>query len=187
MGSITSLSIVKALTHTFEDQIYLPDATDQAIKDFYQMRQRKHESLQAYHDRYLAQVQVLAEIGVKLVPPTVIRHVADKNGHAGVVTATDRAEANERYIAVCFLQSVRQRHAIYLDHLRNSFLDGQSCIHPPCTKLITSYNEDLPLRHSRNCQELMEWLSPKLQARNEIRIVSLISLVSSVASEDITP
>jgi hypothetical protein len=98
-NGIALLSIIKVFTRTFEDQMYLPDTTAHAIKDFYLVIQRNHESLQAYHDRYLVQDQVFAEIGVKLAPPTVIRHMAVKNGHAGVVKDTDRNRPGETRVS----------------------------------------------------------------------------------------
>jgi hypothetical protein len=134
---IKLLIIIKSLTHTVEEQLYLPDATASVIKDFYTLRQRKFESLQAYHQRYLAQVQVLQEMGIRLVPSTIVDYVADKNGHQGIVLAADRTEANELYLATCFLQSVNQNYSSYLDHLRDSFLDGQE-VYP--STLHQAYN-----------------------------------------------
>jgi hypothetical protein len=72
------LIIIQALTHSFEDQLFLPDATATVIREFYGLKQRESETLQAYHDRYLAQVQVLVEIGVSIAPSTVVDFVADK-------------------------------------------------------------------------------------------------------------
>jgi hypothetical protein len=123
---VALLSLIKQLTHTFEEQVFLPDATASVIRDFYGMQQRKSESLQAYHDRYLAHVQVLEEVGVSIVPSTVVDFVAGKNGRIGFETSADVAEANELYLATCFLQSVGPKFTSYLRHLRDGFLDGQN-------------------------------------------------------------
>jgi hypothetical protein len=131
------LSIIKALTHSFEDQLFLPDATATVVREFYGQKQRESESLQAYHDRYLAQVQVLVVIGVSIAPSTVGDFVADKNGRRAAATDADVTEAKERYLAICFLQSVNNKYSSYLDHLRNSFLDGQEIL--PST-LHQAYN-----------------------------------------------
>jgi hypothetical protein len=101
------------------------------------MKQRKDESLQGYHERYLAQVQVLKEIGVAVVPSTIIEYVAGRNGRSGSASDADKTAANEQYLAACFLQGVNTHHLPYLDHLRNSFLDGQELY--PCT-LHQAYN-----------------------------------------------
>jgi hypothetical protein len=62
-----------------------------------------------------------------------------KNGRHSAATDTDVKEAKERYLAICFLQSVNDRYSSYLDHLRNSFLDGQEIfsltLHQACNIL----------------------------------------------------
>jgi hypothetical protein len=75
--------------------------------------------------RYIAQVQLLVEIGVSIVPSTVVDFLANKNGRHAAATDADVTEAKGRCLAICFLQSVNNNNSPYLDHLRNSFLDGQ--------------------------------------------------------------
>jgi hypothetical protein len=71
-----------------------------------------------------------------VVPSAVVKHIADINGNQ-FATDDDSVEATERYLAICFLQSVNHIYSSYLEHLRNSFWDGQE-IYP--TTLHQAYN-----------------------------------------------
>jgi hypothetical protein len=44
-NGIALLLIVKALTHTFEEQLYLPDATSSVLREFYDAKQLELEGL----------------------------------------------------------------------------------------------------------------------------------------------
>jgi hypothetical protein len=150
---IALLIINKALTHSFEDQLFLPDATATVIRKSYGLKQQESETLQAYHDRYLAQVQVLVKIGVSSAPSKVVDFVADKNGRHAAATDADVTEDKERYLAICFLRSVNNKYSSYLDHLRNRFLDGQeifpSTLHQAYNPTTTSFDGATLFRRRR--------------------------------------
>ena len=129
-NGIALLVIIKRLTYTFEERRKLADALNDVKEGFYTLRQGRHTSLQRYHELFLAQVQVMDEVGVSIADEALLNQVAIANGHvdaagAAEPTDADRAAAREQSLAVKFIRGANSQHQEYLVHLRNSFLDGQ--------------------------------------------------------------
>ena len=123
------LLIIKRLTYTFEERRKLADALSDVKEGFYTLRQGKYTSLQCYHELFLAQVQVMDEVGVSIADEALVQQIAVSNGNVNAAgTAepldTDRAAAREQTLAVRFIRGANSQHKEYLVHLRNSFLDG---------------------------------------------------------------
>ena len=123
---IALLKIIKAILHTFEERQNLFDALLDVKEKFYSMRQGKHQTLQQYHDRFMAHVGVLEDLNVNLVDDKMIEAVAAEHGRTmDEATLEDKKEARNRLLAVRFVRGVNSANSGYLLHLRNSFLDGQ--------------------------------------------------------------
>ena len=79
--------------------------------------------LERYHELFLAQVEVLDEVGVTIPDTTLIQQVAEQHGW-GVPSAADWTEAKQIALAIQFIKGTNASHKPYLSHLRNSYLDG---------------------------------------------------------------
>ena len=79
--------------------------------------------LERYHELFLAQVEVLDEVGVTIPDTALIQQVAEQHGR-GIPTAADWTEAKQIALAIQFIKGTNASHKPYLSHLRNSYLDG---------------------------------------------------------------
>ena len=79
--------------------------------------------LERYHEIFLAQVEVLDEVGVTIPDTALIQQVAGQLGR-GIPTVADWAEANQIALEIQFIKGTNASHKPYLSHLRNSYLDG---------------------------------------------------------------
>ena len=82
-------------------------------------------SLQKYHEHYNALSQVLDEVGVNIANDALIEAIAVDNGRANAPIQDDREEAKQKALAIRFIRGTNAKHAGYITHLRNSYLDGQ--------------------------------------------------------------
>ena len=118
------LVIIKTLLHTFEERRKLSDAICDIKEKFYAMKQGRNMSLQKYHDHYNALAQVLGEVGVNIADDALIEAIAVDNGRANAPIRDDREEAKQQALAIRFIRGTNAKHAGYITHLRNSYLDG---------------------------------------------------------------
>ena len=77
------LQIIKRLTYSFEECCFLADALTDVKENFYGFRQGRYMSLQRYHELFLAQVQVLDEVGVSIANEALVNDIAIRNGNVG--------------------------------------------------------------------------------------------------------
>ena len=89
----------------------------------YKFYQRRHMTLERYHELFLAQVEVLDEVGITIEDKVLVVEVAGENGRVEP-NDDDQREAWEQELAICFIQGTNMHHKGYLCHLRNSYLDG---------------------------------------------------------------
>jgi chorismate mutase len=120
---ITLLIIIKTLLHTLEERQKLADALAEVKEKFYSFRQGRHMSLQRYHELFLAQLEVLREVGVSVADNALIEAIASSNGWR-VPNKKDQADAQEQALPFRFIRGTNQQYSGYLTHLRNIFLDG---------------------------------------------------------------
>ena len=80
-------------------------------------------SLERYHELFLAQVEVLDEVGITVEDEALVIEVAHQNGRE-VANEDDRTEAQSQELAIQFIRGTNNNHKGYLHHLRNSYLDG---------------------------------------------------------------
>ena len=107
----------------FEECRKLTDGLSDVKMAFYKLRQAKYMKLERYHELFLAQVDVLNEVGVTIPDTTLIQHVAEQHGR-GEPIAADHEEAKQIALTIQFLKGSNASHKLYLSHLQNSYLDG---------------------------------------------------------------
>ena len=122
-NSIALLILICSLLHTFEERCKLADGLSDVKMAFYKLCQGKYMKLERYHEIFLAQVEVLDEVGVTIPDAALIQQVAEQHGR-GVPTAADQAEAKQIALAIQFINRTNASHKPYLSLLRNSYLDG---------------------------------------------------------------
>ena len=69
-NGISLLVLICSLLHTFEERRKLADGLSDVKMAFYKLRQGKYMKLECYHELFLAQVDVLNEVGVTI--PTLL-------------------------------------------------------------------------------------------------------------------
>ena len=122
-NGIALLTHIRSLLHTFEECCKLADALSDVKMVFYELRQGKYMKLERYHEIFLAQVEVLDEVGVSITDTALIQQVVEQHGR-GVPTAADQEEAKQIALVIQFIKGTNANHKLYLSHLRNSYLDG---------------------------------------------------------------
>ena len=78
--SIALLVIIQSLIHTFEENCKLSDAIMDIKEKFYKFYQGRHMMLECYHELFLAQVEVLDEVGITVEDDALVTEVAQQNG-----------------------------------------------------------------------------------------------------------
>jgi hypothetical protein len=126
---VALLQIIKQLTYSFEERRFLADALTDVKENFYGFRQGRYMSLQCYHELFLAQVQVLDEVGVSISDEALVNDIVVRNGNVGpdgraISDDADRASCREMSLAIRIIRSANSNYKSYLTHLCNSYLDG---------------------------------------------------------------
>ena len=122
-NGILLLVLIHSLLHTFEEHRKLADGLSNVKMAFYKLRQGKYMKLEWYDKLFLAQVDVLNEVGVTIPDTTLIQHVAEQHGRGEPIVA-DHKEAKQIALTIQFIKGTNMSHKPYLSHLRNSYLDG---------------------------------------------------------------
>ena len=120
---IALLVLIRSLLHTFEERCKLADSLSDVKMAFYKLHQGKYMRLERYHELFLAQVDVLNEVGVTIPDAALVQHVAEQHGRGEPVEA-DHEEAKQIALTIQFIKGTNASHKPYLSHLRNSYLDG---------------------------------------------------------------
>ena len=122
-NGIALFILIRSLLHTFEERRKLADGLSNVKMAFYKLRQGKYMKLERYHEIFLAQVEVLEEVGVTVADTALVQHVAQQHGRDEPVAA-DHEEAKQIALSIQFIKGTNASHKPYLTHLRNSYLDG---------------------------------------------------------------
>ena len=121
---IALLVIIRSLIHTFEENRKLSDAFMDVKEKFYKFYQGRHMTLERYHELFLAQVEVLDEVGITVEDDALVAEVAQQYRRE-VPNDDDCIEAQSQELAIWFIRGTNTNHKGYLHHLRNSYLDGR--------------------------------------------------------------
>ena len=93
-NGVALLILILSLLHTFEVCRKLTDGLSDIKMAFYKLRQGKYMKLERYHETFLAQVEVLDEVGMTVIDTALVQHVAEQNGRDEPVAA-DHEEAKQ--------------------------------------------------------------------------------------------
>ena len=120
---ISLLIIIQSPIHTFEERRKLAYALVDVKESFYHLCQGKYMKLERYHELFLAQVEVLDEVGVTIPDTALITSIA--NSHAREEpNDDDHKEAKQVALSMHFIHGTNANHHTYLQHLCNSYFDG---------------------------------------------------------------
>ena len=86
------------------------------------MKKHGQQSIADFYQQFQAHVQMCEELDVQLYEPALAMSVMNERGGT-FVTDDDKQEAHRQSIAMRFIRACG--HGEYLQHLRNSFLDGK--------------------------------------------------------------
>ena len=99
---IALLVIIRSLIHTFEENQKLSDAIMDVKEKFYKFYQGRHMTLEHYHKLFLAQVEVLDEVGITVEDNALVAEVAQQYGRE-VPNDEDRIEARSQELVIQFI------------------------------------------------------------------------------------
>ena len=137
---IALLVIIQSLIHTIEENRKLSDAIMDVKEKFYRFYQGRHMSLERYHELFLAQVEVLDEVGITVEDDALVTEVAHQNGRE-VANEDDWTEARSQELVIQFIRGTNNNHKGYLHPLRTHTWADATTIHGQSTKHITSYDD----------------------------------------------
>jgi hypothetical protein len=142
------LKAIKDVVFNFQSQKYLPHALHESTRRFYLCQQARHVTTTAYLEQFQNVVDVVEHSGGGIGHhPGIVKQVAHEKGKTmATVTEEDRKEAQERYLAVAFvLGSDRSRFGRLIEHLENSYLQGQNLYPKTVTAayhLLTNWKQE---------------------------------------------
>jgi hypothetical protein len=100
---IELLTLIKELTYSFEERRKLSDALWDIKETFYSIKQEKNMSLQRHHELFVAQVEVMEQVGITIEDKSLVQSIATTNLWM-VPNESDRLEANEQSLAIRFIR-----------------------------------------------------------------------------------
>ena len=80
---------------------------------FYKFYQGRHMTLERYHELFLAQVEVLDEVGITIEDDALVMAIGEQNGR-DVPNENDRLEARNQELAIQFVRGTNHQHKGYL-------------------------------------------------------------------------
>ena len=86
------------------------------------MKKHSHQSIADFYQQFQAHVQMCEEIDMQLYEPALALSVMAQRGGT-FMTEDDKQNAHRQAVAMRFIRACG--HGEYLQHLRNSFLDGK--------------------------------------------------------------
>ena len=100
---ISLLILIRSLLHTFEERRKLVDGLSDVKMAFYKLRQGKYMRLEQYHELFLAQMDVMNEVGVTIADTALVQHMAEQYGRAAPIAA-DHEEAKQMALTIQFIK-----------------------------------------------------------------------------------
>ena len=113
---IRLLVIIQSLIHTFEENRKLSNAIMDVKEKFYKFYQGRHMTLEQYHELFLAQVEVLDEVGITIEDDALVMEIGEQNGRV-IPNDDDGVEARNQELAIWFIRGTNLQHKGYLRHL----------------------------------------------------------------------
>ena len=117
------LKLIKTLTHTYDNtKIHNVDALDTYKWQYMTMKKHGHQSIADFYQQFQAHVQMCEEMDVQLYEPALALSIMAERGGT-FMTEDDKQNAHRQAVAMQFIHACG--HGEYIQHLRNSFLDGK--------------------------------------------------------------
>ena len=122
-NGLSLLTLIKTLTHMYDNKkIHNVDALDTYKWQYMTMKKHSHQSIADFYQQFQAHVQMCEEMDIQLYELALALSVMAERGGT-FVTEDDKQNAHRQAVAMQFIRVCG--HGEYLQHLRNSFLDGK--------------------------------------------------------------
>jgi hypothetical protein len=108
-NGIELLLLIRELTYTFEERQKLSDALCDVNEHFYSFKQGRTMPLQQYHELFLAQVEVMEQVGVTTDDESLVELIATDN-LSNVPNDDNRTAAREQAMAIRFIRGSNERY-----------------------------------------------------------------------------
>ena len=142
------LKLIKTITHTYDDaKICQVDALNTYRWKYTTMRKQPGQSLGDFYDQFQAHVHLCVEMGMQLYEPALAENIRKVRGGT-VLLDTDKKEAHDKSTAMQFIRACGYTN--YLNHLRNSFLDGHDLYPRTLADAFTVMDQRTTSKHSNN-------------------------------------
>ena len=110
---IRLLVIIHSLIHTFEENRKLSNAIMDVKEKFYKFYQGRYMTLEQYHELFLAQEQVLDEVGITIEDDALVLEIGEQNGRV-IPDDDDRVKARNQELTIQFIRGTNLQHKGYL-------------------------------------------------------------------------
>ena len=138
------MKLIKTLTHTYDNtKIHNVDALDTYKWQYMTMKKQGHQSIGDFYQQFQAHVHMCEEMGVQLYEPALATSIMSDRGGT-IVTEDDKQNAHEQAVAMRFIRACG--HGEYLQHLRNSFLDGKDIYPKKISDAFAIMDQRIPNR-----------------------------------------
>ena len=136
------LKLIKTLTHTYDNtKIHNVNALDTYKGQYMTMKKQGHQSIGDFYQQFQAHVHMCEEMGVQLYEPALATSIMSERGGT-IVTEDDKQNAHRQAVAMRFIQACG--HGEYLQHLRNSFLDGKDIYPKKISDAFAIMDQQIP-------------------------------------------
>ena len=138
------LKLIKTLTHTYDNtKIHNVNALDTYKWQYMTMKKHSHQSIADFYQQFQAHVQMCEEMDVQLYEPALALSVMAQRGGT-FMTEDDKQNAHRQAVAMRFIRACG--HGEYLQHLRNSFLDGKDIYPKRISDAFVIMDQRVPTR-----------------------------------------
>ena len=136
------LKLIKTLTHTYDNtKIHNVDTLDTYKWQYMTMKKQGDQSIGDFYQQFQAHVHMCEEMGVQLYEPALATSIMSDRGGT-IVTKDDKQSAHEQAVAMQFIQACG--HGDYLQHLRNTFLDGKDIYPKKISDALAIMDQRIP-------------------------------------------
>ena len=143
-NGLSLLKLIKTLTHTYDNtKIHNVDALDTYKWQYMTMKKQGHQSIADFYQQFQAHVQMCEEMDVQLYEPALALSVMAQRGGT-FMTEDDKRNAHRQAVAMRFIRTCG--HGEYLQHLRNSFLDGKDIFPKRISDAFAIMDQQVPTR-----------------------------------------
>ena len=138
------LKLIKTLTHSYDNtKIHNVDALDTCKWQYMTMKKHGHQSIGDFYQQFQAHVHMCEEMDVQLYEPALAMSIMSERGGT-FVTEDDKQNAHRQAVAMRFIGACG--HGEYLQHLRNSFLDGKDIYPKKISDAFAIMDQRIPTR-----------------------------------------